>query len=88
MALDQTPTNGTSAPDAADLDYWHAYVDERAAAEFVGLDERSLQRMRQRGGGPKYSRFSSRCIRYTRAWLRDWAVARIRTSTSDQGEDA
>ena len=69
-------------------DYWHALIDEKAAADFLGLKDRTMQAMRQRGGGPKYYFLSSRCLRYRRIDLREWAEARVRTSTSDSGEDA
>ncbi len=66
-------------------DYWHALIDEKAAAEFLGLTDRTMQAYRHRGGGPRYIRLSSRCLRYRRADLREWADARVRTSTSDPG---
>ena len=69
-----------------DQNYWHALIDEKAAAEFLKLKDRTMQGYRYLGGGPKYVRISSRCLRYRRADLRDWADARIRTSTSDPGK--
>ena len=67
-------------------DYWHALIDENAAADFLGLTNRTLQAYRHRGGGPQYIRLSSRCLRYRRIDLRAWAEARMRTSTSDPGK--
>jgi len=69
-------------------DYWHALIDEKAAAAFLNLTDRTLQSYRQKGGGPRYIAISSRCLRYRRIDLKAWADARIRTSTSDPGEAA
>ena len=65
--------------------FWHSLIDEKEAAAFLGLERRSMQGFRQRGGGPAFMRISSRCIRYRRIDLRDWAEARMRSSTSDAG---
>ena len=73
-------------PEASD--YWQALIGERAAAAFLGLTNRTLQAYRHRGGGCRYIRISSRCLRYRRIDLRSWAEARVRTSTSDPGKGA
>ena len=67
-------------------DYWNALVDEKVAASFLDMTPRSMQAMRQRGDGPQFIRISSRCIRYTRALLKSYADARMRSSTSDPGQ--
>ncbi len=66
-------------------DYWNALVDEKVAAEFLDMTSRSMQAMRQRGGGPRFIRISARCIRYRRIDLKAYADARLRSSTSDPG---
>ena len=71
-------------PDASD--YWQALIDEKAAAAFLGLTDRTMQAYRQKGGGCKFIRLSSRCLRYRRIDLKAWADARIRTSTADPGQ--
>ena len=71
-----------------DQDYWHALIDEKVAAKFLGLTKRTMQAFRQRGGGCRYIRISSRCLRYRRIDLKLWAEARVRTSTSDPGRGA
>ncbi len=58
------------------------------AARFLDYSVRTMQGMRYRGGGPRYIRMSSRCIRYRRSDLREWAEQRLRTSTSDPGRKA
>lgn len=41
------------------------YLDESAAAEYGGWSRRTLQRLRQEGGGPRYTRISPRILRYS-----------------------
>jgi hypothetical protein len=60
-------------------------VDEREAADLIGLTPRFLQVRRQNGDGPPFVRVSSRCVRYRPEDLRAWAADRLRTSTSDLG---
>ena len=60
-----------------------ALFPEKRAAEFLGLSIKTLQKRRVTGGGPRYCRISSRCIRYKRADLITWADGLMRTSTSD-----
>ena len=71
-----------------DPTYWNALIDEKAAADFLGVTDRFMQTRRQQGGGPRYIVISSRCIRYRRTDLRAWSEARLRTSTSDPGQAA
>ena len=66
-------------------DYWFSLIDEKAAAVFLSLTDRTMQGYRQKGGGLKYIHLSSRCLRYRRIDLHNWAEARVRTSTSDTG---
>lgn len=68
-----------------DLGHWYSLIDEKAAARELGVIDRTMQNYRQRGGGPKFIRLSSRCIRYRRIDLREWVEARLRHSTSDTG---
>ena len=69
----------------ADINYWFALIDERAAALFLDLTHRTLQGLRQKGGGPRFFRLSSRCVKYRRIDLRDFVESRLRASTSDPG---
>ena len=64
-------------------DYWYALMREAEAADFLGLSVRSMQGFRYHGGGPRFVRISSRCIRYRRADLRTWVEQRLCASTSD-----
>ena len=78
-------TDEANRPAEGNIDYWMAYIPEREAARFLELEPRTMQGLRQRGGGPIFFRLSSRCLRYRRADLRAWADERARTSTSDPG---
>lgn len=87
-ATDASVQGGASGLHEADLAYWNALIDEKEAGDFLDLTARTMQAMRQRGGGPRYIAISSRCIRYRRIDLRAWSEARLRTSTSDPGQEA
>jgi len=80
------PATPASAETQHDPNFWFALIDERTAAAFAGVGVRMLQKMRQRGGGPRYVVLSARCIRYRRSELRSWADQRLRSSTSDPGQ--
>ena len=69
-------------------DYWQSLVDEKEAGRFLGLTDRTMQAYRHRGGGPRYIRLSSRCLRYRRIDLREWVEGRMRSSTCDSGAEA
>ena len=71
----------------ADHDFWHQYIGERAAAEFLAFSVAFLQNLRYRGGGPPYSKIGKN-VRYTRRRLKTWADEKVRTSTSDPGKAA
>ncbi len=81
-------TRDTAASPVQASDYWQSLIDEHKAGAFLGLTVRGMQAYRQRGDGPRYIRISARCIRYRRADLKDWAQARMRSSTSDPGQEA
>ncbi len=94
MSLEHSPARGADAtiqggaPDLpeADLAYWNALIAEKPAGDHLGLTDRTMQKFRQQGGGPRYIVISSRCIRYRRRDLEAWANARVRTSTADDGQ--
>ena len=56
---------------------------ERAAADFLSVTTRALQKWRANGTGPKFVRISGRCIRYRRRDLIAWAEAHLKSSTSE-----
>ena len=93
MPLDPHPLHeAPCAPDTAeraeDADYWYSLITEKPAGKFCDLTDRAMQKYRQTGDGPRFVRISSRCIRYRRIDLRAWVEARLRNSTSDDGQAA
>ncbi len=60
------------------------YLNTREAAAWLNLSPRTLDRYRVSGDGPAFHRFGGR-VRYLVADLKDWASARRRVSTSDDG---
>ena len=98
MSLEHSPATDTAAQSGGsspapiapegDEDYWSSLIDEKAAANFLGMTDRFMQHRRQQGGGPRYVAVSSRCIRYRRHDLKIWADERVRVSTSDDGRQA
>lgn len=84
----KSPPDGSEDAQQSDGDYWHALIDEKAAAAFLNLSPRTLQGFRQSGGGARFVRLSARCIKYRRADLREWTETRLRNSTSDPGTEA
>ena len=81
---EQGPNDSVQLPQDADC-----LLTERHAADFLNVTTRALQAWRQRSGGPAFIRISSRCIRYRRHELIEWADARLKTSTTaDQPERA
>ena len=56
---------------------------EQVAADFLGVTRSALQKWRITGSGPKFVRISSRCVRYRRQDLVEWAQAHLKASTSE-----
>ena len=69
--------------EARAYEFWFALITEIAAAAFLDLERRTMQSLRQRGGGPRFVRISSRCIKYRRADLRTWSEARLVSSAAE-----
>jgi predicted DNA-binding transcriptional regulator AlpA len=55
---------------------------EAMAASAVGLSKRTLQRLRQEGGGPPYIQLTDRRVAYSESALQEWLQARTVGSTS------
>ena len=55
----------------------------RAAAELLCLDQRTLERFRVAGTGPKFVKMG-KCIRYRPSDLEAWLATRTVASTSEQ----
>lgn len=52
------------------------------AAKFLRLEPRTLESWRGRGIGPKFVRYSARCVRYRLKDLQDWIDTRVVTGVS------
>jgi excisionase family DNA binding protein len=57
-------------------------LSQRQAAEYLCLSERTLERWRVQGSGPRFVR-CGRCVRYREADLEAWIAARVVASTSE-----
>jgi excisionase family DNA binding protein len=62
-----------------------AMLTQSECAELLRLSERTLERLRVSGLGPKFVR-CGRSIRYRVADLEAWIASRVVTSTSQPGE--
>ena len=59
-------------------------LNSKKAAAFLGVSERTLERLRTAGQGPKYVKFGM-VVRYDPADLLAWIEGRKRASTSECG---
>lgn len=64
----------TALPTNTDPD---ALLDETAAARFLGMSVRFLQKHRNLGDGPPVVRLSIRAVRYRRRDLVNWVESKI-----------
>ena len=70
-----------------DLEFDQLVRQEEAAAR-LSVSPRCMENWRHRGEGPKFVRISARCIRYRKSDLTLFIEERLRTSTSDRGDEA
>ena len=63
-------------------------LTEGEAAAFLKLTTRALQAWRYQGRGPRYVKISARAVRYRPEDLKAWIETRLRSSTSDQGDQS
>jgi predicted DNA-binding transcriptional regulator AlpA len=59
-------------------------LTQREAASVLRLSERTLERMRVSGLGPKHVRCGRRSIRYRPCDVEAWTVSRVVSSTSEE----
>ena len=59
-------------------------LTQRDAALYLHLSERTLERMRVAGNGPRFVRLSNRSIRYRQQDLDAYVAARVVGSTSEE----
>ena len=65
----------------ADLDP-ELHIDEKRAAEYLGISPRTLQGYRTKGGGPEFVKISHKVVRYKIADLMNWTENKKRKNTS------
>jgi predicted DNA-binding transcriptional regulator AlpA len=58
-------------------------LTQREAALALRLSERTIERMRTSGTGPKFVHLNRRSIRYRPQDLEAWIASRVRASTSE-----
>ncbi len=80
------PASPAPAPQINEADFWYGLINETAFAEYLNLSVRTIQGFRYKGGGPRFVRISSRCVKYRRIDGREWAEARLCSSTSEKGQ--
>jgi hypothetical protein len=61
-----------------------AFLDSHAAAVYLGLSPRTLDRWRWAGFGPRWRKHGGKVL-YSITDLRAWSDSRVCTSTSDSG---
>lgn len=64
-------------PELSDKDLSPYVMDEKDAAVFIGVSQKTLQTWRSRRMGPPYIRMARKCIRYRRIDLQDFVDARV-----------
>jgi len=58
------------------------FLDQAQTADFLKLSERTLERMRWKGDGPKFVKLGRRTV-YRQSDLIEWANARVFSSTTE-----
>lgn len=61
-----------------------ALLNQRQAADLMGVSERTLECWRSRGGGPPFVKISRRAVRYRRQDIDQWVGERVQRSTSEE----
>ncbi|WP_192385904.1 helix-turn-helix transcriptional regulator [Mesorhizobium silamurunense] len=61
------------------------FLNTAQAAFYIGLSQRTLEKMRLKGGGPKF-RKHGRYVRYHIDELDDWSKGRSQDATPEDGD--
>ncbi len=73
IAAGAMPPAPQAAPDVMTTD---------EVARYLGINKKTLDRLRGRGDGPRYLRLTSKIIRYRRADVEEFLETRVRTNTA------
>jgi predicted DNA-binding transcriptional regulator AlpA len=60
-----------------------AVMTTEEAADYLGINKKTLDRMRGRGDGPRFIRITSKIIKYRQADIDDFLTARVRLNTAE-----
>lgn len=63
------------------------FNDTKGASRFLNIPERTLERWRYEGCGPRFAKFG-KSVRYPLSELKKFVTSQLRTSTSDTGKAA
>lgn len=63
------------------------YQRTKGAADYLGVGQSTLERMRIEGNGPKFRRLGQRIVVYAIEDLDAWASQEIRNSTAETAHD-
>jgi predicted DNA-binding transcriptional regulator AlpA len=77
-----TTPNKSKKQSFSDLDP-ALHIDEKKAAEYLGISHKTLQGYRVKGGGPPFIKVGERSVRYKIADLINWAENRKKKNTSE-----
>jgi len=69
-------------PKKPDFNNPDLHINEKHAAEFLGISHRTLQGMRSKGGGPKFVKLK-KAVRYKIADLNKWSEGNKKRNTSE-----
>ena len=58
-------------------------LTQHEAANVLRLSQRTIERLRVSGVGPKFIRYGGRSIRYRQSDLEEWIASRVVQSTSE-----
>lgn len=77
----EIPPLKNKSKNIADLDH-DLHIDEKRAAEYLGISFRTLQGYRVKGGGPEFIKIGKKSVRYKVQDLIDWANNHKKKNTS------
>ena len=71
-----------------DPDYLDRLITEQEAAEFLGVQVKTLQEWRTKGRGPRFVRLGTRMVKYRRRELISFSDDRLVSSTAEASKAA
>jgi hypothetical protein len=62
-------------------------LTQKQAADFLNVSPRTLESWRRKRTGPRYTRYSNRCLRYSERELADWLASRANRETEEAPDE-